>query len=92
MAKYRKKPIVFYAKQWFSPGDVDCVLPVIHSPERICENCGVKIGLHGWISSLEGDHVVCPGDWVITGVKGESYPVKNEIFLEIYEPIDDYEF
>lgn len=56
MAEYRKKPIVIDAKQWFSPGDVDCVLPVIHSPERICENCGIKIGLHGWIKTLEGNH------------------------------------
>jgi hypothetical protein len=30
---------------------------------------------------------VCPGDWIITGVKGERYPVKPDIFAATYEPV-----
>jgi len=40
----------------------------------------------GWCPTLEGGHIVSPGDWIIKGVKGEFYPIKNDIFLETYEP------
>src|SRR5690606_28069754 len=33
-------------------------------------------------------HKVCPGDWIITGVKGERYPCKPDIFAQTYEPAD----
>lgn len=40
---------------------------------------------HGWIDTLEGGHIVCPGDWIITGVNGERYPCKPDIFAKTYE-------
>lgn len=40
---------------------------------------------HGWIDTMEGGHIVCPGDWIITGVKGENYPCKPDIFETTYE-------
>ncbi len=40
----------------------------------------------GYIRTLEGGHVVTPGDWIITGVKGEFYPCKPDIFAATYEP------
>ena len=43
---------------------------------------------HGWIDTLEGGHIVCPGDWIITGVKGEHYPCKPDIFEMTYEPVE----
>lgn len=43
---------------------------------------------HGWIETLEGGHNVCPGDWIITGVQGERYPCKDEIFRQTYEPAE----
>ena len=39
----------------------------------------------GWIETLEGGHVVTSGDWIITGVKGEHYPCKPDIFEMTYE-------
>ena len=27
-----------------------------------------------------------PGDWIVTGVKGEKYPCKHDIFMMTYEP------
>ena len=52
-----------------------------------CEKCKNIIHLHGWIDTFEGGHVVCPGDWIITDVKGERYPRKPEIFEMTYEPV-----
>lgn len=41
------------------------------------------------IETLEGPHVVTPGDWIITGVKGERYPCKPDIFEATYEALSD---
>ncbi len=42
------------------------------------------------IHTLEGDMVGNPGDWLITGVNGEQYPCKDEIFQKTYEPYEEY--
>jgi hypothetical protein len=39
------------------------------------------------IKTLEGHHEVSPGDWIITGVKGERYPCKPDIFAATYDPV-----
>ena len=57
--------------------------------ETVCRHCGETMHLHGWIDTLEGGHIVCPGDWVITGVKEERYPCKPDIFAATYEPVGD---
>ena len=54
--------------------------------ESCCLKCGAKLHRHGWIDTLEGGHIVCPGDYVITGVNGERYPCKPDIFHKTYEP------
>jgi hypothetical protein len=38
------------------------------------------------IKTLEGTMTGNPGDWLITGVKGEQYPCKPDIFAATYEP------
>lgn len=58
------------------------------SDTRICETCGHAMAVHGWIDTLEGGHIVCPGDWIITGVKGEHYPCKPDIFEQTYEKVE----
>jgi hypothetical protein len=50
-----------------------------------CRYCGGRMHVHGWIDTPEGGHIVCPGDWVITGVKGERYPCQPDIFEATYE-------
>lgn len=37
------------------------------------------------IPTLEGEMRADPGDWIITGVKGETYPCKPDIFEATYE-------
>lgn len=38
------------------------------------------------IPTLEGTHHMTPADMLITGVKGEIYPCKLDIFAATYEP------
>jgi len=40
------------------------------------------------IDTLEGQHRVSPGDWIITGVAGEKYPCKPHIFEQTYEAVE----
>lgn len=95
MVKYRKIPVVIEAAQWFSMGDH---ASVIHhndcfpsEKDNDCDLCGVPYGYHGIVPTLEdgikAGHVVCPGDWIITGVKGEHYACKPDIFKLTYEPV-----
>jgi hypothetical protein len=102
--KFRKKPVVIEATQWFKNGDhpedrwsPEGVIPAdwegrVVRRHRLpggdqaeCAYCGGIMHNHGWIDTLEGGHIVCPGDWVITGVKGERYPCKPDIFEATYE-------
>ena len=43
------------------------------------------------IETLEGIMYASPGDWIITGVNGEKYPCKPDIFEKTYEPVNDQE-
>jgi hypothetical protein len=78
--KYRKKPIVIEATQWFKHGD--------HPKVEVDYSRSKDIVL-GWISTLEGGHIVTPGDFIITGIKGEHYPCKPDIFEATYEKVEE---
>ena len=79
--KFRKKPVVIEATQWFKDGD--------HWAVSIYQSIDPDMAGHGWIKTLEGGHIVTPGDWIITGVQGEHYPCKPDIFEATYEPVAD---
>jgi hypothetical protein len=105
MAKFRKKPVVIDATKWNSHGDHSAVEVYGYRRSgahpmglSICAKCKgdmhMKLGqhvlhTHGWVDTLEGGLIVCPGDWIITGVKGEHYPCKPDIFAMTYEPATD---
>lgn len=74
------KPVVIEAVQWFNQGDHPDVVRLWWRPE------GAECA-DGWIVTLEGGHVVTPGDWIITGVKREHYPCKPDIFAATYDRV-----
>jgi len=49
--------------------------------------CGHTMHYHGWIDDFEGGHNVCPGDWIATGVAGEHWAIKPDIFDATYEAV-----
>ena len=85
--KYRKKPVVIEAEQfhWDSrpwpKGVYEKTRPILNGPNRIDK-------LY-YIDTLEGGHKVTDGDWIITGIKGERYPCKPDIFEQTYEPVEE---
>ena len=78
--KYTKKPIIIEATQWFKHGD---------HPKVDMDSVGPGGIVLGWISTLEGGHEVTPGDYIITGIKGEHYPCKPDIFEATYEKVEE---
>jgi hypothetical protein len=110
--KFRKKPVVIEATQWFKNGDHQLdgtarfkdgefkgesyegkIVRYYRHPDvsgnSNCKHCDIIMHLHGWIDTLEGGHIVCPGDWIITGVNGENYPCKPDIFEKTYEKAEE---
>ena len=47
----------------------------------------IQIDTEMYIDTLEGVMKASPGDWIVTGVYGEKYPVKPDIFEKTYEII-----
>lgn len=94
MPKFRKKPVVIEAFQmtkesrmdnsdwpaWLGEAWQSGVL------SRADMTAPIPDILKIW--TLEGDHTVSWGDWIIRGVKGELYPCKSDIFEATYEPAD----
>ncbi len=91
--KYRKKPVVIDAVQWHRHGDHPAVDPAAGNADgsayAYAQDNGLSIDDLGWITTLEGGHVVTPGDWIIRGIAGELYPCKPDIFERTYEAVDN---
>jgi hypothetical protein len=88
--KFRKKPVVIDAVQWSGDRAVPglpgiCFCEVTSGTARE----PYLVGPH--IHTIEGPLHVTPGDWIITGVRGERYPCKPDIFAATYEPVSEDE-
>ena len=83
MAHYRKRPVVIEAVQW--TGSMGAVLEAF-GQEFPTYGEGHSGSLR--IATLEGDHRCDPGDWIVRGIKGEFYPIKDPIFRLTYEPVE----
>ena len=79
--KYCKKPLIVEAKQWRGEW----------SPEKkanpVCA-CGAIPGYYH-VHTLEGPIALSLGDWIITGVKGEQYPCKPDVFEATYDLVEE---
>lgn len=49
----------------------------------------VQTDKHMDIHTLEGTMHANPGDYIITGPEGESWPVKKEIFEKTYKIVEE---
>jgi hypothetical protein len=94
MPKYRKKPVVIEAVRW-KPDPAFARWPRRGKYQNIrvgvgqegVEYCVTECG----IRTLEGFMQLRPGDWIITGVQGERYPIKPDIFKQTYEAMNNAE-
>ena len=92
--KYRNKPIVIEAEQYkegMEDGFEERYIDHNH-PNR---TFGIKVSEKDtpvqvpFIETLEGRHLITKGDWIITRIQGERYPIKPNIFEETYEIVKE---
>lgn len=86
---YREKPVVVKAIQWKweNWNDICDFIPVpdvLYVPQ---EEVGKEFPCLR-IKTLEGEHIVSYGDYIVKGVQGEFYPCKSDIFRKTYEEIE----
>lgn len=75
MGKYIKKAIVIEAVV-YEKGLEDGFAEVIENGKTI---------LKPYLNTLEGNLYIEKGSYIITGIKGERYAVRKDIFEESYE-------
>jgi hypothetical protein len=90
--KYRKKPQIVEAVQWFPDRKVDGVVPIPLSTRAMLLNeknfTDEELGKFGYVpfAGCKGSGwIVKPGDWILTQ-EGERFAVSGDEFLEFYEP------
>ena len=89
--KYRKKPVVIEAFQFYVDNMPDWFMDAVSNDEVILYNCDHKRytidEVYCRIHTLEGWHWCNGGDYVIKGIKGELYPCKADVFNQTYEEV-----
>jgi hypothetical protein len=84
---YRKKPVVVEAMHWDGyPVTATVIIDWMLASDGTARYHDDPSALN--IDTLEGTMTAYSGDWIIKGVKGEFYPVKDPIFRETYELAD----
>jgi hypothetical protein len=94
---FRKKPVVIQAVQF--DGSVPYPEGVkgryidpmggAHDGQEHVKGMVLDMDFKAVIDTLEGTMRVNVGDWIITGIKGEKYPCKPDIFEATYELVSD---
>ena len=79
MGKYIKKRIIIEAVV-YEKGLEDGFSEVIENGKSI---------LKPYLNTLEGNLYIEEGSYIVTGIKGERYAVRKDIFEETYEEVFD---
>lgn len=83
--KFRKKPVVIEASQWYQSGDHDAVQPmpdVDSLRDWQCSQCGHHLARHGRVLTLEGDHIVCPGTGSSQALQASTTPASQASLMQ----------
>jgi len=80
---YRKRPVVIEAMQFDGTEEAARVITQwVPGSSWFFNHNAIQI------PTLEGLMIANIGDYIIKGIKGEFYPIKEEIFLATYEAVD----
>ena len=93
--RYKRKSVIIEAVQlrWTTWNEMCDFLGDIISRENpgrevqtFSDTCGESPPyIELTIPTLEGDHIARHGDFIVRGTHGEFYPVKPDIFTDLYE-------
>ena len=87
MARYQKKPIIVDAEP-FKEGMEDGWKETFEGIGGGAR--GIRVVAKPYIKTLEGEYFVEEGKhFIVTGIKGERYPVEVEIIHELYDLVEE---
>jgi len=93
MSKFRKKPVVVEAEVYKEGMEDGFVYYAIGGEigDYFDKNvkCFPKTPRVPVIKTLEGVLQISKGDYIVTGIKGEKYPCKSDIFEATYELVEE---
>ena len=78
--KFRKKPVIIDAIKWHRNPKIAVGYDEYGVEYTVCDT---------GIQTLEGFLKINDGDYLITGVKGEKYACKPDIFELTYEKVEE---
>lgn len=87
--KYRKKPIIIEAEQYQPFEKIEGVTEVIEETWMPGYITPKRTVIRAFIHTLEGDMQISVGDFIVTGIRGEKYPCKPDIFEQTYDPVNE---
>jgi hypothetical protein len=99
MPKFRKRPLVVEAEQWFPGKRVPGVILACdkEAPTNVDDEHGHRMPFVGGkedcpiavVKTIHGYRIVREGEWIIAETDGLNfYPCRAEIFDVTYEPAD----
>ena len=87
--KYRKKPVVIEAVQFFNTTEsIEKLSGFVDNQDVVVDYKNPEKPIMK-IETLEGIMSASEGDYIIKGVNGEFYPCKPDIFEKTYELVED---
>lgn len=85
MATFRKKPVEIEAHRLQGNLKVFREMEDVSLTFKGAQTDDPYALAYATVQTEEGPLKAQPGDWIITGVQGERYPCKPDVFAETYE-------
>ena len=88
MARYRQRSVIVEAIQ--HDGSKESLAAILRLSYGIGILPEAPDGTYALaIDTLEGRMIARPFDWIVKGVEGEVYPVRDSIFTQTYDRVEE---
>lgn len=86
----RKKPVQVQAAE-ITYNNIELLLRWIHDCGGEAEISDTLVPLALCVKTHEDWRIGCVGDYLIRGTEGEFYPIKAQVYLNVYEDVVQHE-
>lgn len=88
MPIFKKKPLEIEARNYECPNVAYDLIQWINKDRyRHLPMAYLRSNKKIAIPTLEGTMKAAPGDWIVKGITGEFYPIREDIFWKTYDPL-----
>jgi len=83
--KYRRKPVIVEAIQFIFGTESDVLSFIEDGGGNVEYDNNIK---QFYIETIDKKMYIDDGDYIVKGVQGEFYPVRDDVFHQLYEGLD----